>query len=84
MTKLEEKLIQLGYHWNTVEKAWIRPINKVLWIYLFHKNWIPHHVHFVNDFCCQEEINDLQQAFDVMQNDLEELKKYEEIYNKTN
>ena len=75
MTKLEKKLVELGYEWNTLEKAWIKKINLICWIYLYHKYWIPHHIHYINDFSIQEEIDNLQLAFDVMEKDLKELEQ---------
>ena len=70
MTKLEEKLIELGYKWNTLEKAWIKKFDLICWIYLYDKNWIPHHVHYTRDYSCQEQIDNLQEAFNEMQRDL--------------
>lgn len=79
MTKLEEKLIELGYEfygWNVKIKIYKKCIkhtiisistkeNKLLYKYCEPKKIIK----------TQQDIDNLQQAFDVLQNDLKILKK---------
>lgn len=81
MTKLEEKLIELGYkykqcgngkvfhktiHYCTLSIS-VREDNVIVF------NGVEHHF----DICSQTHINLIQQAFNQLQNDLKELKEYE-------
>ena len=87
MTKLEEKLIQLGYekYDNTTKPTFYKNMNgceiriMVNWntfgnkiVYSCVKSW-------TDVFSCQLSIDNLQQAFNQLQNDLKELKEYENI-----
>ena len=83
MSKLEEKLQEFGYRYsfdNSEGYLYIKTHNKK---YIFNvllsysKRRIENYdVANVYDFHSQKDINDLQQAFDVMQKDLELLKEY--------
>ena len=78
MTKLEQKLSELGYkpYYCCYEKIvgkisiFVEPFNepftKIHKMYVYNEN---------NYIKRQEQIDDLQQAFNEMQKDLEELKK---------
>ena len=76
MTKLEEKLIELGYnnvYFNCYKKKYLR----FIFITIELKNdkiWFYSVADLNNCFITQQDIDNLQQAFDVMQKDLEELK----------
>lgn len=87
MTKLEEKLIELGYELKRIEENTENEFiasksvncdgdivmgiweNKIKCYYLY--------TYFCKHIFRQDTIDNLQQAFNVMQKDLEELKKYE-------
>ena len=80
MTKLEEKLAELGYkpYYRCYEKIvgkisiFVEPFNdpftKIHKMYVYNDN---------NYIKKQEHIDNLQLAFNELQKDLEELKKYE-------
>lgn len=81
MTKLEQKLIELGYEY--FNKSYAKNIND---FYIFvdpydekfskiHKMYVYDHIVFIKQ---QEQLDNLQQAFNVMQRDLEILKECEE------
>ena len=79
MTKLEEKLKELGYgkreyskvqYFKSIEGGIIHlDITDLVSTYVEPK----YIIHF------QQDIDNLQQAFDIMQKDLEELRKYEKV-----
>lgn len=98
MTKLEEKLIGLGYKKNSVEFFDNKPLIRIYLKYFKHcsikatiyssliykKLDLSSRCHLcikidTTRFAFQEVIDNLQQAFNVMQKDLEELKKYETL-----
>ena len=79
MTKLEEKLIDLGYEYESMTYYSKIFGDHKIYIDLFCKRKIEDYFlqsHILN-FRKQEQINNLQQAFNEMQKDLEVLKKYE-------
>ena len=93
MSRLEEKLIELGYELTIVEymnnkqlcKTYEKPFKHcyiVVWAYTQYEYLRkPYHlfIKYNHDtFARQEVIDNLQQAFNTMQKDLEELKKYED------
>lgn len=80
MTKLEEKLIKLGYETNEFLKcAYWKKIKRDLYIkILFNYDKTKFLRSYID--CCietQQDIDNLQLAFSVMQKDLEELREYE-------
>ena len=86
MTKLEKKLIELGYekyHKYAYKKDF--GLKFSIWIVLkannlnILNNWVS--VGAFYPIRTQQDIDDLQQAFNVMQKDLEVLKEYEESNN---
>ena len=79
MTKLEEKLIELGYN-NVDYNCYKKKFFRFIFITLELKNdkiWFYSVADLNNCFVTQQDIDNLQQAFNEMQRDLEELKKYE-------
>ena len=82
MTKLEQKLIELGYEKETIGLfRWFKNI-KDDWFILMNLNcendeiqeyWIDCYI------STEQDMKDIQQAFNQLQNDLKELKKYENI-----
>ena len=82
MTKLEEKLLELGYKYIESINCFGKKYSRFISIFIeLNKDKSK-----VNDydteyttyrFKKQEQIDNLQQAFNEMQKDLEELKKYE-------
>lgn len=78
MTKLEEKLIELGYKY--VYNSYIKNVNGVyIWVEPWdekfskiHKMFVYDHIQYIKQ---QNHLDMLQQAFDVMKKDLEELKQ---------
>lgn len=78
MTKLEKKLKELGYK-EFVEEWYIKRIdNAEIHIYIGMKK-IASDIDYKKLISTQQDIDNLQQAFNVMQKDLEELKKYEKV-----
>lgn len=82
MTKLEEKLKELGYRklktiHNDFGKEFNDYINKYIYCDLYSEKINDFEVKPFADINDQSILNDLQQAFDEMQKDLEELRKYE-------
>lgn len=82
MTKLEEKLIELGYEQFNDTRLYSKPYletnNEIIIVLTYERNEINFYKVFCpSSFYKQQQVNDLQQAFNVMQKDLEELKKYE-------
>ena len=86
MTKLEQKLIELGYEiylkeFNTVSKLAYKTINKYDIKLRLNKEITKIKAFGVVDECIelyinsQEQIDNLQQAFNIMQKDLEILKQ---------
>lgn len=80
MTKLEEKLIELGYEYKPFmfdpDRTYIKYMNRCKIVIdtrdgRVKGRYIQHTIFY------QQDIDNLQQAFNVMQKDLEELKKYE-------
>ena len=77
MTKLEEKLIELGYKY--FDKCYVKVVNSV-WIFVepwdekfskIHKMFVYDNIQYIKK---QDHLDMLQQAFNEMQRDLEELK----------
>ena len=82
MTKPEEKLIELGYEQYNDTRLYSKPYletnNEIIIVLNFERNDINiYKVFCPSSFYKQQQVNDLQQAFNVMKQDLEELKKYE-------
>ena len=86
MTKLEQKLIELGYKvdwtlsWSFLTVAWLKKYeHHQIAIYLDRDtNTIKcARVLPITYYSNQQDINNLQQAFNQLQNDLKELKEYE-------
>ena len=86
MTKLEQKLIELGYEKeityvsSNVFSKYIVTLTMTYCISIeldIQGKVETGYVDSNHYFKTQQEINDLQQAFNEMQEDLEELKKYE-------
>lgn len=80
MTKLEQKLIELGYelngeynYYNVYRK---RISSNDLFVEVYHNLSLDYCID-VGYVYSQQDINDLQQAFNVMQKDLEILKECE-------
>lgn len=85
MTKLEEKLIELGYekrevfyHYNGIYRTkYIKSVNNVAYIeFNVYEKYI---CYVKNEYAITDQsmIDKIQQAYNEMQKDLEELKKYE-------
>jgi hypothetical protein len=83
MTKLEEKLLKLGYKDHRKTHPSFNDFYKfyddyMLVIYLNENVIIDYEIAiFRTKFKNQQDIDNLQQAFDTLQNDLKELKEYE-------
>ena len=80
MTKLEEKLLELGYERVRLQFSNISIYNKIgkhaLFVIKILENEIfDYHLH--KNIHNQNDIDNLQQAFNEMQKDLEVLKDYE-------
>lgn len=88
MTKLEQKLIQLGYElddwlsWSFTNVAYSKKYEHhkiVIYVYredkVFYKGQRVLPLTYYNN---QQDIDNLQQAFNQLQNDLKELKEYEQ------
>lgn len=79
MTKLEEKLIELGYEHVSYEymsklERYEKVINNsVIYFYIRGEEIVMHSVYLLRHQT-QYEINDLQEAYDQLQKDLEVLK----------
>ena len=79
MTKLEEKLIELGYN-NVYFNCYKKKFFRFIFITLELKNdkiWFYSVADLNNCFVTQQDIDSLQQVFNEMQKDLEVLRKYE-------
>ena len=85
MTKLEEKLIELGYRpyeqfmlIHSFIKVYNDKWNLIIETGLYETNVIECYVDLDGmAIYTQQDLEDLQQTFNVMQKDLEELKNYE-------
>lgn len=82
MTKLEQKLIELGYVKHTIYyanemKVYHKNITNFVFIELklYPKRYQGQIISSMIN--CQDDINDIQQAFNQLQQDLEVLKEYE-------
>lgn len=84
MTKLEEKLIELGYEYR--DYIFLKERNYIKWIgkhnininvEIKNKKKIKSNYIVSSIILTQQDIDNLQQAFNELQKDLEELKKYE-------
>ena len=81
MTKLEEKLIELGYEdvrYGRWRKNYDRNKDILIITDEFHEKIKEYHIKFYSFIECQKDINELQQAFNEMQQDLAILKGCEE------
>ena len=79
MTKLEEKLIELGYN-ETYHNYYRKKYFRFVFITLELKNdkiFFKSVSDLNNCFTTQQDIDILQKAFDIMQKDLEVLREYE-------
>ena len=75
MTKLEQKLIELGYETNnSIYKYWFK--GQIV-IQTFYGRLENYYIICPNNIHRQQDIDNLQQAFNQLQNDLKELKEYE-------
>lgn len=74
MTKLEQKLIELGYQYNGV--CWYKRY-PFAWICLYRTEKPNHIINPLSFISNQQNIDNLQQVLIQMQRDLEVLKKYE-------
>lgn len=82
MTKLEEKLIDLGYKRNfPIEWVFIKTMNDINISICLCKSLKKIKTYWVSKVPIiieiQQDIDNIQQAFNEMQKDLEELKEYE-------
>ena len=81
MTKLEEKLIELGYGTSVLKGRYIKSIEHGTWISVWlKKNKEEIEVIYITNEhvnTTQKDIDNLQQAFNEMQRDLELLKGVE-------
>jgi hypothetical protein len=76
MTKLEQKLIELGYETNnSIYKYWFK--GQIV-IQTFYGNVENYYIICPNNIHRQQDIDNLQQAFNQLQSDLKELKEYEQ------
>lgn len=77
MTKLEEKLTELGYNKTSIENRYIKIIDcsKCICIWVENKEKI-YKTYVIDEivYSTQQDIDNLQQAFDEMQKDLEILR----------
>lgn len=84
MTKLEEKLVELGYVKSKIFKdVYVKRGNEVMFFIYIDK----YHLHVEKELCrlectcyiqSQWHIDNLQQEFNQLQNDLEVLSEYED------
>lgn len=80
MSRLEEKLLELGYKY--FNKCYVKNVNGVyIWVEPWDERFSKIHTMFVYDHIQyikqQKHLDMLQQAFNEMQRDLEVLRKYE-------
>lgn len=81
MPRLEKKLIELGYKNTPIKNRYIKVIDCTTWICIWMENKEEIEVAFVineNAYTNQQDINDLQKAYYLMQRDLEILKGVED------
>lgn len=86
MTKLEQKLIELGYKsyynsLNSEHQRYCKQFSNVIEMNItikYSKITISNVEYFSHLFYKQQDIDNLQQAFNQLQSDLKELKEYEE------
>lgn len=83
MTKLEQKLLELGYEQLPYLKTYfVKEFNCVMHKVIFLNDQLTevkgHKISPYGAFRTQQDIDNLQLAFNELQKDLEELKKYEE------
>ena len=82
MTKLEQKLLELGYEFYLIDNGrviYIKDYHKIrLTIVMSEKIYGFINTYKIDRIDYQQDIDNLQQAFNQLQNDLEVLKKYEE------
>ena len=77
MTKLEEKLIKLVYESDS-KYMYCKNLDRCYILIIIYENMIINYGVSSTDFICyNEDIDNLQQAYNEMQKDLEVLKKYE-------
>ena len=75
MTKLEKKLIELGYEQDS-KYMYSKNLDRCYILITIYGNLVVNYGLSSTDFFRDnDDINNLQQAFDIMQKDLEELKK---------
>lgn len=81
MTKLEQKLVELGYEESVlVEHSFKRKLfidSMIIFVLNDNETRIEECKIMAISIKTQQDIDNLQQAFNEMQKDLEELKKYE-------
>lgn len=80
LLRLEEKLEELGYTEDCQTVYIYFKHTKICTIYAYlnkDRTQCDLQLEKIDDISNQEQINDLQQAFNIMKNDKEELKKYE-------
>lgn len=81
MTKLEEKLVELGYEKTIGSGRWCKEYdgNKNIFINTdeYYKKIKDYYIHFYSFIECQQDLDNLQLAFNELQKDLEELKNVE-------
>lgn len=75
MTKLEEKLVELGYE-NVYANVYLKRLNSIYSISfeVYSNVYFYNTYREIKTFKTQQDIDNLQLAFNVMQKDLEELK----------
>lgn len=80
MSRLEQKLEELGYEKEFPDFIWEKFFTQELLIKIDTRDLSKSRVfpYGIYAFKSQQDINDLQQAFNVMQKDLEVLKNYED------
>lgn len=83
MNKLEQKLIELGYEQYADTRLYSKKIsetdNEIIIVLTYERNEIDiYKVFCPSSFSKQQQIDYLQQAFNVMQKDLEVLKNVED------
>lgn len=78
MSKLENKLIELGYEYHNLYNIWEKHSNGFI-IKIFVSDCIKGIVTQLSSFKTQKYIDYLQQAFNELQKDLEILKKECEV-----
>lgn len=81
MTKLEEKLIELGYKLIFSNVRWFKDCDSSNSIFIItdncHENIKEYHIYVYDLIETQQDIDNIQQAYNEMQKDLEVLKECE-------